>query len=76
MADDERGTHECAADGCKDRLPHSMLMCRKHWRLVPSELQQAVWRAYERAPGGNGRAVPTEKYVRAVQAAVAAVRGK
>ncbi|MFL5481165.1 MAG: hypothetical protein ACJ8AK_03165 [Gemmatimonadaceae bacterium] len=37
-------THKCAADGCKKEISLSLLMCRKHWKLVPRKIQRAIWR--------------------------------
>lgn len=78
MANDEPtdATHACAAPGCPTRLPHSMLMCMRHWRMVPRDLQRRLTDAYERAPRGGGRAVLTTEYVDAMTACVDAVRGR
>ncbi len=36
----------CAAAGCLETVPLDFLMCRRHWRMLPAHLQQAVWTAY------------------------------
>lgn len=40
-------SHTCPALGCTASLPRAKLLCGRHWRLVPRELQQQVnglWR--------------------------------
>jgi hypothetical protein len=51
-----------------------MLMCSRHWRGVPSELQQAVWRHYRRGQEIDKR--PTPEYLAAAKAAIDAVAAK
>lgn len=52
-----------------------MLMCGRHWRLVPYPLKRAVWRHYqdgqERLDGTSPR--PTPEYLAAAEAAIDAV---
>lgn len=72
MQRDEKDAHECAATGCSARLPHRLLMCAKHWRLVPGPLQSKLYRAYRKADT-TGRAVLSQLYVDAVAERVAAV---
>ena len=38
--------HHCHAATCGAHVKPELLMCARHWRMVPSEIQQAVWRAY------------------------------
>ncbi len=45
-----------------------MLMCRKHWGMVPERVQQAVWRTYR--PGQEVDKSPSEAYMLAQRAAV------
>lgn len=40
--------HDCPVDGCAAQVPRSMLMCARHWRLVPDALQSAVYRQWRR----------------------------
>jgi hypothetical protein len=49
-----------------------MLMCGRHWRLVPRALQQDVWRSYR--PGQENDKQPSRTYLAAADAAIAAVR--
>ena len=38
--------HVCHAEGCDTPVPPKLLMCLKHWRRVPKQLQAAVWNNY------------------------------
>ena len=38
----------CNANDCLARVDHRNLMCLKHWRMVPEELQYRVWTTYKR----------------------------
>jgi len=40
--------HNCHAACCTVPVPPEMLMCRKHWYMVPPVLRRQVWRAYRR----------------------------
>lgn len=66
--------HHCHADGCDTAVPPRMLMCKPHWRMVPSSLKDAVWAEY--TPGQERRKDPTRDYLTAAQAAVDAVARK
>jgi hypothetical protein len=63
--------HLCHAWGCQVAVPPRMLMCRRHWRMVPGSLQDAVWATYRR--GQERRKDPTQEYLAAARAAVLAV---
>ncbi|MDR3797995.1 MAG: hypothetical protein P4K93_07570 [Terracidiphilus sp.] len=43
----ERRTKPCFAEGCDSRISRRMLMCRKHWDLVPNSIQFAVYNTLE-----------------------------
>ncbi len=64
-------SHACHAHGCKVDVPPRMLMCRKHWRMVPRRLQQQVWAHYEE--GQEDRKDPTTAYLDAADAAIESV---
>jgi hypothetical protein len=51
-----------------------MLMCYKHWRMVPKALQQRVWATYR--PGQEVTKDPSPEYLVAALAAVDAVADK
>lgn len=66
--------HICHATGCNVPVAPKMLMCPKHWRMVPRFLQKDVWATY--VPGQEIRKDPTDEYMEAQQAAVQAVEKK
>lgn len=66
--------HKCHAEECNVDVPPRMLMCLRHWRMVPRKLQVAVWAAY--VPGQEIRKDPTAEYLDAQRAAVRAVAEK
>lgn len=76
MAERDRD-HTCHAKGCDKHVPPRMLMCRKHWFMVPYGLRVAVMAYYR--PGQerlDGAAFPSEEYLDAARAAVEAVAAK
>lgn len=66
--------HHCHAKGCPKIVPPKLLMCLKHWRMVPRELQKAVWATYR--PGQEVDKRPSEAYLKAARAAIDAVAAK
>lgn len=64
-------THVCHAVGCVVEVPPRLLMCPRHWRMVPPHLQRAVWAAY--VPGQEIRKDPTSAYLRVAADAIAFV---
>ena len=64
-------SHHCHARGCEANVPPRMLMCLRHWRMVPQQLKQAVYRLY--VPGQEVRKDPTRGYLAAADAACKAV---
>ena len=40
--------HHCNANDCLAKVDQRHLMCMKHWKLVPEELQFRVWTAYRK----------------------------
>lgn len=48
-----------------------MLMCKRHWLMVPKPLRRDVWRNYR--AGQEQRKDPTPEYLAAAKAAIAAV---
>lgn len=63
--------HVCHAQGCPIPVPPRLLMCSKHWRMVPKELRDAVWATYR--PGQEVDKAPSKAYLDAAAAAIAAV---
>jgi len=66
--------HLCHAVGCPVEVPPSLLMCRKHWYMVPADLRCAVWREYRR--GQEIDKQPSEAYLRVMYQAIRAVAKK
>ncbi len=66
--------HSCHARGCGVEVPPKMLMCLRHWRMVPRRLQYRVWQEY--VPGQEIRKDPTLAYLDVQKQAVEAVAKK
>lgn len=64
-------THHCHAKGCGTEVPPRMLMCLKHWRLVPKDLQRRVWATYREGQEEDKR--PSREWHTAADAAITAV---
>ncbi len=64
-------THNCHAIGCETPVSPRLLMCLRHWRMVPKHLQEDVWRHYR--PGQEVTKNPTARYCLAQVRAVNAV---
>jgi hypothetical protein len=60
--------HNCPAAACTASVPYDMLMCSRHWYMVPRPLQSAVWRARARGDGAG-----SDAHTAAIMAAIAAV---
>jgi hypothetical protein len=63
--------HTCHAQGCEKEVPPRLLMCLRHWRLVPLTLQAEVWRWYR--PGQEVDKGPSDRYLVAMKNAINAV---
>lgn len=66
--------HTCHAEGCTRIVPPALLMCGRHWKQVPRDLQRDVWRTYR--PGQEITKNPSAEYLRAAKAAINSVRVK
>lgn len=42
----------CEAEGCLCVVPSEMLMCRRHWRMVPKRNQEEVWLYWKQVERG------------------------
>lgn len=61
--------HACHVYPCGAAVPPRMLMCRRHWALVPKDMQDAVYAAF--TPGQcDRRATPTREWLKAARAAI------
>jgi len=63
--------HTCHAKGCKVPVAPKLLMCRRHWFMVPKPLRDRVWETYR--PGQEVKKNPTTDYLDAADAAIAFV---
>jgi hypothetical protein len=63
--------HECHAAGCSKEIPPRLLMCFRHWRMVPRKLQITIWNEYRSGQEVDKR--PSLMYLVAQRAAVALV---
>ena len=66
--------HTCHAKDCAVNIPPRMFMCLKHWRMVPQELQRAVWATYR--PGQEQDKNPSEAYMKVARTVIDAVAAK
>lgn len=69
-----RNEHHCHARGCLVPTKPEMLMCLRHWRMVPRNLQRAVWATYRRGQCDDKQ--PSSEWHDAADAAIAAVAAK
>ena len=60
--------HQCPIDGCPNQLPSHILMCCRHWQLVPSNLKTQVYATWNRGKPAN-----LQDYLSARQEAVRSV---
>ena len=64
-------SHTCHAVGCKTTIPPEMLMCRRHWFMVPKTLRDRVWSTYRQGQCDDWN--PSAEYCQAAKSAVIAV---
>jgi hypothetical protein len=53
--------HTCHAFGCETPVAPKLLMCRRHWFMVPKAAQKAVWDTYR--PGQERTKDPSPEYL-------------
>lgn len=66
--------HLCHAKNCTIAVPPRLLMCIRHWRMVPLDIQRLVWKHYR--PGQEIDKRPTREYLAVMQQAIDAVAAK
>jgi len=66
--------HTCHAVDCERSVPPQMLMCKRHWFMVPPVIRSRVWATYQ--DGQCDTFNPTSAYCQAAKAAVIAVAKK
>jgi UDP-N-acetylmuramoylalanine-D-glutamate ligase len=64
-------SHHCHAAACHQGVPPEMLMCARHWRMVPQALKREVWRTYRQGQCDDMQI--SHEYAVAARAAVTAV---
>lgn len=64
--------HTCHAKGCRVPVPPRMLMCGRHWRMVPREIKAKVWAHYREGQEIDKK--PSRAYLHWMDEAIAAVR--
>lgn len=63
--------HLCHAMGCAREVPPALLMCLRHWRLVPREIQRLVWKHYRKGQEIDKR--PSKEYLEVMKLAIRSV---
>ena len=63
----------CAALECQATVPSRILMCRRHWSLVPVLIRNRVWAHYRKGQEHGGAPTPSAEYFAAVRDAIRAV---
>ena len=61
-------SHPCHARGCSTPVRPELLMCLRHWRMVPAAIQRAVWATYR--PGQCDDKLPSKAWHEAASAAI------
>src|SRR3989442_10630404 len=69
-----RNEHHCHARGCLVPTKPEMLMCGRHWFMVPAALRRAVWMTYREGQCDDMQ--PSAEWHAAADAAIAAVAAK
>jgi hypothetical protein len=63
--------HHCHAKGCLVETKPELLMCLKHWRMVPKSIQDRVWAHYRRGQCDDKN--PSAEWHKAADDAIAVV---
>ncbi|MFZ5621142.1 MAG: hypothetical protein ACOY5W_08995 [Pseudomonadota bacterium] len=64
-------THACRAHGCCSQIPPELLLCGRHWKMVPKELKRALWKLSR--PGSDATKRTSDRYLTAAANAINAV---
>jgi hypothetical protein len=64
--------HLCHAIGCNVEVAPRLLMCPRHWAMVPGLMKAAIYAEYRCGQEQDKR--PTRAYVKAARAAINRVR--
>ncbi len=71
--------HHCHANDCLTPTSPALLMCPKHWRMVPAAMQRKVWSTFKLRGSPGGEPLSWANYYDACADAVehvAALEGK
>jgi hypothetical protein len=60
-------THSCHWPGCGKSVPPKLLMCARHWAMLPMTIRSRVWATYR--PGQEVDKNPSREYIVAARAA-------
>ena len=52
------GYHICLGPDCRKWVPDRVLMCARHWFMVPLELRRRVWATWD---DGRGQSSPEHR---------------
>jgi hypothetical protein len=55
--------HHCHWPGCSRQVPPAMWGCIDHWKRLPKNLRDEIWRTFE--PGQEVDMTPSEEYLEA-----------
>lgn len=67
-------SHHCHARNCQISVKPELLMCLKHWKMVPRKIQQAIWRYYREGQCDDKN--PSTEWHQATNAAIGYVAEK
>lgn len=71
VSEARRAAHHCHARNCSVHTKPEMLMCARHWFMVPMALRRRVWATYRKGQCEDMR--PSKEWHEAADAAIAAV---
>lgn len=67
-------SHTCHAYQCNTEVKPEMIMCFKHWKMVPALIQRRIWATYRRGQCDDKQI--SEAYGKAAKEAIRAVAQK
>jgi hypothetical protein len=70
----DNSLHLCHARGCGNPVPPRLLMCLRHWRMVPIDIQRRVWKHFR--PGQENDKRPSPEYIEVMKEAIEVVAKK
>lgn len=60
--------HYCHAVDCSKEVPPKMLMCSRHWFMLPKSIRDKIWINY--IPGQEVKKNPTKEYLVVMKEAI------